>query len=213
MMSDDQLDRNLPFDELLIVEYLQDNPDFFARYPMLVQQLKLADPARGVVSLVERRQQLLVQKVAQLEEEITSLMSVAATNEKIYRFNNQLALDLLQCSSEHALKQLLASRLKAQYQFSHVELVAVDKGDSVLTELCRKRLQNHYYFGRVTQAESRRLFAAEVGSVALIKLKNRAERPFILAIASHSITHFDPDMDSLLLEQLKQVIDYLLPTF
>ncbi|MGL5395794.1 MAG: DUF484 family protein, partial [Shewanella sp.] len=86
---------DLPFDELIIREYLLDNPDFFNRYPELLLAMRLPHLERGAISLVERRQELLRQRVDQLEEEITSLLTMAARNEKIFLFNTELSFKLL----------------------------------------------------------------------------------------------------------------------
>ena len=63
----------LPLTDELVARYLEDNPEFFARNPQLVTGLRLPDNQRGTVSLVERQQQQLRQKVHGLEEEITHL--------------------------------------------------------------------------------------------------------------------------------------------
>ena len=76
-MSDVELSAQPPFDELLIREYLLDKPDFFARYPEILLAMRLPHGERGTVSLVERRQELLRNRVNQLEEEITALMTEA----------------------------------------------------------------------------------------------------------------------------------------
>ena len=42
-----------PFDEMLIREYLLDNPDFFNRYPELLVAMRVPHAERGAVSLVD----------------------------------------------------------------------------------------------------------------------------------------------------------------
>ncbi|MGL5359738.1 MAG: DUF484 family protein [Shewanella sp.] len=197
-----------PFDELIIREYLLDHPEFFNRYPELLLAMRLPHRERGAISLVERRQELLRQRVVQLEEEITSLLTMAARNEKIYHFNTELCFNLLNCVDLASLKEVLADSLKAQFHFSHVRLITVLDVDTDLKALCEQRLSKGYYFGRVTQQEAKRLFGSAVGSVALVQLTTSL--PVILAIASHDATHFDPDMDPLLLEQLRRTLAYML---
>lgn len=197
-----------PFDEQIIREYLLDNPGFFNRHPELLLAMRLPHQERGAISLVERRQELLRQRVLQLEEEITSLLAMAARNEKIYHFNTELSFKLLNCVDLASLKEVLADSLKAQFQFSHVRLITVLEVDMDLKALCEQRLRKSYYFGRVTQQEARRLFGAPVGSVALVQLATTL--PVILAIASQDATHFDPDMDNLLLEQLRRLLAHML---
>ena len=75
---------DIPLTDELVVSYLQDNPEFFNRNNDLMTGLRLNDEQRGTVSLVERQQQQLRQKVYALEDEITQLMSVANHNEQLF---------------------------------------------------------------------------------------------------------------------------------
>ena len=197
---------DVPFDELIIREYLLDNPDFFNRYPELLLAMRLPHMERGAISLVERRQEMLRQRVSQLEEEITSLLTMAARNEKIYQFNTELSFQLLNCADLVSLKEVLADSLKLQFNFSHVRLISAL--DTDMKAIWDQRLHKGHYFGRLTQQEAKRLFGSEVGSVALTKLSE--DNPVIFAIASQDATHFHPDMDNMLLEQLRRLLAHML---
>ncbi|MEI8612195.1 DUF484 family protein [Shewanella sp. PP-He15 brown] len=197
---------DVPFDELIIREYLLDNPDFFNRYPELLLAMRLPHMERGAISLVERRQEMLRQRVSQLEEEITSLLTMAARNEKIYQFNTELSFQLLNCADLVSLKEVLADSLKLQFNFSHVRLISVL--DTDMKAIWDQRLHKGHYFGRLTQQEAKRLFGSEVGSVALTKLSE--DNLVIFAIASQDATHFHPDMDNMLLEQLRRLLAHML---
>ncbi|WP_407695828.1 DUF484 family protein [Shewanella avicenniae] len=199
-----------PFDEQIIREYLLDNPDFFSRFPELLIAMKVPHAERGAVSLVERRQELLRQRVGQLEEEITALMSMATNNERIFRFNLQLCQQLLDCEDMGELRQVLTHELKSGFGFSHVRLITVHDLDSELSTIWHNRLVDGYYFGRLTRHEAHRLFGADVGSVSLARLSEENGQ-VIFAIASADAAHFHPEMDSMLLEQVRQLLDHLLP--
>ncbi|MCL1148183.1 DUF484 family protein [Shewanella sp. 10N.261.52.F9] len=205
----DNPNSNAPFDEILIREYLLDNPDFFSRYPELLLAMRIPHAERGAVSLVERRQEMLRQRVSQLEEEITALLAMASRNEQIYMFNSRLSMQLLKCEDMGDLRQVLSNGLIEQFQFSHVRLITVHDIDSELSQIWSKRLDSGYYFGRLTNEESKRLFGTEVGSVALSRLSKECGQ-VIFAIASQDPMHFHPEMDHLLLSQLKQLLDHQL---
>ena len=204
--------KTAPFDETIIREFLLDNPDFFNRYPELLLAMRIPHAERGVVSLVERKQEVYRNRVQQLEEEITSLLGMASRNEMIYMFNTELSLKLLKSQDFRELRQELEEGLKSQFHFSHVRLIAVNDLDSQLSQFWNKRLYSGYYFGRLTIEESKILFGAEVGSVALSRLSAQCGK-MIFAIASQDSMHFHPEMDHLLLDQLKQLLDHLLPKF
>ncbi|ABZ78451.1 protein of unknown function DUF484 [Shewanella halifaxensis HAW-EB4] len=205
----DNSNKTPPFDEILIREYLLDNPEFFSRYPELLLAMRIPHAERGAVSLVERKQEMLRQRVAQLEEEITALLAMASRNEQIYMFNSALSMQLLKCEDMGELRQVLSNGLKEQFQFSHVRLITVHDIDSELSQIWSKRLSSGYYFGRLTNEESKRLFGGEVGSVALSRLSKECGQ-VIFAIASQDPMHFHPEMDHLLLSQLKQLLDHQL---
>ncbi len=210
-MSDaPKVKKEAPFDEILIREYLLDNPDFFSRYPELLLAMRIPHAERGAVSLVERKQEMMRSRVQQLEEEITSLMGIASRNESIYMFNTALSHKLLQCEDIGELRQALSEGLQAQFHFSHVRLITVHDLDSELSRIWSKRLSQGHYFGRLTIEESKRLFGSDVGSVALSRLSEQCGQ-VIFAIASQDAMHFHPEMDNLLLDQLKQLLDHLLP--
>ncbi|GGI88190.1 DUF484 family protein [Shewanella gelidii] len=199
-----------PFDELIIREYLLDNPEFFCRYPELVLAMRLPHPERGTVSLVEKRQEQLRSRVQQLEEEITALMGAAYRNEQIYMFNTELSFKLLECKTLAELRDVLSTDLKKQFNFSHVRLITAHDIDNELSSIWQQRFVQEHYFGRLTQKESQRLFGSEVGSVALTKLSN-LDNKVIFAIASPDAAHFHPEMDHLLLDQLRRLLEHLLP--
>lgn len=200
---------DIPFDELIIREYLLDHPDFFNRYPELLLAMRLPHVERGAISLVERRQEMLRQRVRQLEEEITSLLAMAARNEKIYLFNTDLCFKLLESPDLVSLKETLADDLKQQYRLSHVRLISAHEQDSELSAIWQQRLHKGHYFGRLTQQEAKRLFGSDVGSVALTKLAGE-DNPVIFAMASTDATHFHPEMDNLFLDQLRRLVAHML---
>ena len=195
-------------DEQIIREYLLDNPNFFNHFPELLKTMRLPHSERGTVSLVERQQEILRNRVEQLEEEITSLMTIAKRNERIFKLNNEVAFTLLKCETEHELQAVLSERLRNYFNFSHVRLI--DANDSSFTSIWNKRLVLGHYFGRLPIMESKKLFSSEVGSVALTKLSGECGR-IIFAIASTDAMHFNPEMDNTLLDQLRQLLDHLLP--
>ncbi len=198
----------------LVYEFLTDNPDFFERYPDLLINLRLPHQQRGTVSIVERQQQALRNKVTQLEEEITALMNIASQNERILRFNSELAFKLMMCQDFDSLRRLMADELKNEFGFSNVRLIPVHNIEDEIMRIWKKRMGSGFYLGRLTQNESRRLFGGQVGSVALSRLTPDTECDrIILAVASADAAHFQPEMDILFLRQLCELLNFKLSRF
>ncbi|WP_083601913.1 MULTISPECIES: DUF484 family protein [Thalassotalea] len=213
-------DVDIQLTDELIVTYLQDNPDFFNRQPDLVAQLRLSDPHRGAISLVERQQLALRTKVQTLEEEITHLMSVANQNEQLFSLYSDLYLRLLDCETaaellnclRQATTELLSLKslkvwLVAPYSFEHDCLIEQD-----CQEILDNRLQaEDYYFGRIQQREQQMVFdQACEGSVVMIKLEHHEKVIGFIAISSQDADHFEPRMDTLLLNQFRKLVAKLL---
>ncbi|WP_221075257.1 DUF484 family protein [Agarivorans aestuarii] len=223
-MSEFDLSQPLLIDETLVVEFLLDNPDFFARHPNLIKQLRLPHKEKGAVSLVELQVQRLRDKVLSLEQEITDLMSVASLNERIYHVYVDLLPDLMACDSfaelQHRLSRALVDdlgvervSLRLSQQFNLEDLSPEYGLEQEQIERIRVTRLSHqpHYFGRMTKGELELLFdnTDDIASVALMPLGHNAELGFFVA-ASRDADHYVAGMDSLLLTQLCQVISSLL---
>lgn len=210
----------LPLTDELVSAYLQDNPDFFSRQNELMASIRLPDTQRGTVSLVERQQQLLRQKVHNLEDEITQLMSVAKHNESLFMLYSDLYLRLIDSQSTNELLDCLSQATTELLSLSAFKLWLgqdVDvKHDSLSVNDCQGVMQNRldssdYYFGRLQQSEQQLIFNQScTGSVVLVKLVHDEKELGFLAISSDDAHHFDPRMDTLLLSQFKRLVAKLL---
>jgi uncharacterized protein YigA (DUF484 family) len=211
-------------DEWMVRDYLERYPDFFSRHRDLLEKVRLPHDQRGSVSLVDIQLERLREKNRCLQEEITELMEIAACNERIYRVYSELYVQLLECDSLDAVLHILETQLKQELELPIVALrlckeracgvyqqlaLLPDESDSLIS---RRLARQPYYFGRLTKAEQTLLFDQEsVESVALILLGDD-ECHGILAIGSNDPNHFQPNMDALLLEQVRILLSTKLPT-
>ncbi|MFO6424475.1 DUF484 family protein [Motilimonas sp. KMU-193] len=226
-MSERQIEpHQIAVDEEQVAQFLANSPDFFLRHPELLRSLKLPHEEHGTVSLVQLQMQRQRQKVAQLEEEITQLMSIAAENEGIARTYGDLYPELLQAQTLNQLVRTLTKVFKQQLRLNAlalkldndffdlpVQYAAYGLDKTTLDGLRTQRLRNHeHYFGRINQADKNAIFGEQalVNSVALIELGENGNQG-LLAVGSANAEHFVPEMDTLLLDQLCRVIAILLP--
>lgn len=212
---------DLPLSDELVASYLQDNPEFFNRNNSLMTGLRLNDVQRGSVSLVERQQQQLRQKVHALEDEITQLMSVANHNERLFALYSDIYLRLLDCQSTEELLDCLHQTTTELLSLSSFKiwLNSQDynvKHRSLAQNDCAGVMQNRlgdndYYFGRLQNTEQELIFSEQcTGSVVLISLVHDNKTLGFMAISSKDAHHFDPHMDTLLLSQFKRLVAKLL---
>lgn len=210
----------LPLTDELVASFLHDNPDFFTRNPALLTSLRLQDSQRGTVSLIERQQQQLRQKVHGLEEEITQLMSVANHNEQLFKLYSDLYLQLIDSKSSTELLDCLHQVTVELLSLADLKLWLTPdysmEHNCIASNDCRGVMQNRlanedYYFGRLQQSEQQLIFSSDtIGSVVLVKLSHLDQELGFLAISSNDAEHFDPRMDTLLLSQFKKLIAKLL---
>jgi uncharacterized protein YigA (DUF484 family) len=196
--------------------FLLENPEFFAQYPDLLEKIKLPHEHKGSVSLVEIQSEQLRKKVRQLNYKLTQLVTIAKQNEKIYRVYTDLNVQLLRCESVAEVQFTLEDVLQERLQLSSAVIKSF-KGPHAIPELQRrlfteKRFKNtNFFFGRLSQHERQLLFSeSPAESVALMLLGDNRDLG-ILGISSSDASHFTPDMDTLLLQQLQQVLNIILP--
>ena len=196
--------------------FLLENPEFFAQYPDLLEKIKLPHEHKGSVSLVEIQSDQLRQKVRQLNFKLNQLVTIAKQNEKIYRVYTDLNVQLLRCESVAEVQFTLEDVLQERLQLSSAVIKSF-KGPHAIPELqqrlfTEKRVKNtNFFFGRLSQHERQLLFGeSPAESVALMLLGDNRDLG-ILGISSSDASHFTPDMDTLLLQQLQQVLNIILP--
>jgi len=202
-------------DDGLVEEYLRENPDFLAKRPHLLNQLDVTQQEHGTVSLVQRQQRIMREKIVTLEDEITSLMAIASQNQRLYQKFATLFFELLNCADLHAINNTLNQHFINELELTHVSFKLFKNQSPESLYINRSELDNllvqrlgrgYHYFGRINQQEQQLLFNhPEPGSVALIALGSGGELG-LLAISSDDPNHFHPEMDNLLLMQLTRLI-------
>lgn len=202
-------------DDSLVAEYLIENPEFFTKHPALLNKLNVTTTQQGTVSLVQRQQRIMREKIVALEDEITALMSMASQNQHLYQKFANLFFELLNCQDLLAVDSILSHHFIHELALTHVAFklfnteapfpLAINRSE--LDNLLVQRLgRGHHYFGRINQQEQQLLFNhPEPGSVALIALGRDGDLG-LLAISSEDANHFHPEMDNLMLMQLTRLI-------
>ena len=200
--------------EQAVQEYLEAHPDFFERHGALLSQLELPHGTGGTISLVERQVSMLRQKELKLQRQLKELIDVARDNDllvaKIHELSIQLmaAPDLQACVS--AVEEAMRSGFGADYSilvlfsdptlFDDIEggrfFCVIDRDDKALGPFDTFLSGKGPRCGQVRDSQKDFLFqddAAEVGSVALVPLGEKADIGF-LAIGSADADRFHPGM-------------------
>ncbi|ELX7503600.1 DUF484 family protein [Vibrio fluvialis] len=204
----------------VVAEYLKDHPDFFSHRPDLVDRLALPHQEMGSVSLVHIQMARQRQRIEELEEEITTLMSLAANNDRTFHEFMDLQEQILQCASLTEVCRAIEAKAQLLGLTAYVRLIGHDHPRYALSKEQWQRFStNHFngksaYLGRLRQVDRHHLFgednlAPEMGSYVILPLVKHSPQG-VLAFASDDGGHFQPCMDTLFLRHLALVLSHLI---
>lgn len=206
--------------EEVIAEYLRDNPDFFLSRRELVDRLALPHQEQGTVSLVHVQLNRQRQRIEELEEDITSLMSLAKSNDQTFHEFMALQEQILKCDSLLLVVKAIEEMAKSLGLVAYVRLLESESSYySLEKESYLRFATNHLngkeaYLGRMRKADRELLFgdnhrAPEMGSYVVLPLKRKSLQG-VLAFSSTDGGHFQPHMDTLFLRHLALVLSHLI---
>lgn len=204
----------------VVAEYLCDNPDFFVHHPELVDRLSLPRPEQGAVSLVHIQMNRQRQRIEELEEEITALMSLAASNDRTFHEFMDLQEQVLKCCSVREVISAIEKKARELKLQGYVRLLsAEDRQYQLSSEGWMRFSTNHFngknaYLGRMRKVDRQALLgeddmSPEMGSYVVLPLVKGSPLG-ILAFASADGGHFQPCMDTLFLRHLALVVSHLM---
>jgi uncharacterized protein YigA (DUF484 family) len=223
--SDDSLLTSVNKDS--VANYLLENPSFLLENPELLIEIQVQLQEKGAVSLTQIKASQAREKIKQLKSTLEDLVTNARQNEIIYKTYADLNLEIARANSmsdiDASLKQYLVDGLGLES--AHVVLLD-NNGQSAhqLSEIQQRSIfdkklaRQPFYFGRIGKIEKEALFPnSEAASVALVLLSHtenttkKATKPKpagLIAIASNEPLHFQPDMDTVLVDYLRKNLNF-----
>lgn len=205
-----------------VAKYLLAHPSFLIDNPDLLVQIQVQLQDNGVVSLTQIQAAQSRDKIKQLKSQLEGLVSNARKNELIYKTYAELNLDLAKATSIADLETSLQAHLVTTLGLESVRIVLLDnKDEAPLSEIQQRSLfdkklaKQPFYFGRLANIEKEALFPkAKAESVALVRLNDNQETqgksaPLgLLVISSKDSLHFQPDMDTVLVDYLRKNLNH-----
>jgi uncharacterized protein YigA (DUF484 family) len=199
--------------------YLQQNPEFLADHEDLFTRLRVPHPQHDgqAISLVERQQHALREKIRQLEHKLAQLIAFGEENDEISEKVHRLALALLEAGSFEAVRQALILSLQEDFAVPHVGLRlwggAMARAETefmAVSEEAREYFERlrHPYCGTPEQVEVLAWFgeaAIHVRSVALMPLRRHGQLFGLLALGSPEPERFYPGMGTLYLGRIGEL--------
>jgi hypothetical protein len=210
----------MQLDDQQVARFLRDDPGFFERNLQLLDDITLPDPHGGAaISLVERQQSALRDKLRALEGKLNDLVQFGEANDAIGERVHRLSVALLQAENFIELSEAVTNNLCDDFQVPHValrlwgnpkpDIASRDEFATVDFEL-RAWVDGLAipYCGHKTKLDMDDWFGetnSTLKSFALIAL--RSERSFgLLALASEDEQRFYPEMGTVYLKRIGELI-------
>ena len=216
-MSDD---RTL---EDVVVDYLQNHPDFLEQRPDALVNLDLTHRSGEAVSLIERQVEMLRTRNAELEKQLASLVRVATENERLVTRLHRLSIELMPVAERSDFFTQLGNRLLNDFNADILQIclfdaelaaeagadvAAIDADDPEVEAFAPLLQKENATCGRLNESKMNFLFGSKarwVQSVALVPLGENGELG-MMAIGSSDQARFYPGMGTLFLDLLAEVI-------
>ena len=206
-----------------VAAFLADNPDFFQRFPDILEMLNIPHEKGTAISLVERQINLLREKNTELQGQLDSLVSVAHDNNETMQQIHHMTVDVLAAQTMEAALEKLTSALGEDFKVEQVAirllsdknhpLDSIDPGYILTSHSARETLDdftptNEPLCGRLKDSQLKRLFGEQAKSIdsAVIVPLRKGTLHAVIALGSVNEHRFNPGMDTLYLKRLGELI-------
>lgn len=204
-----------------IAQYLRDHPQFFEAHADLLESIRLPHPYNGrAISINERQVAMLREKNSLLQDRLQELIDVGENNDAIGEKMHRLTVALLGFVSIAEMLHGLQYHLCEDFSIPHVALrlwqmdepetqIPTPESDPVSESIRILAMgMAHPYCGPTVNDEIRQWFGKDeeyLQSFAVIPLKKR-QNFGLLVMSSPELERFYPDMGTLYLERLGDLV-------
>lgn len=209
-----------------IINYLQNDNDFFIRHPEQLLAINVSNRDGKVASLINHQVNVLKDRNQQLKDKLSEMIKYAEYNEKIMTQIFELTLRLSQISHVANVTKFFCAFVKKAFDCKYIRIIVpkYDKLDSNSSVLCIENDEpflsifnefirgNRPICGRLKPEKLKFIFAKNadsIGSSVMLPIGDKAEKG-ILVFASEDESRFNPDMSTDLLARLAQILEYKL---
>jgi uncharacterized protein YigA (DUF484 family) len=213
-----------------VVRYLQDNPGFFEDYAELLAQIYIPHPHGGrAIPIAERQILTLREKSRKYEDKLAELIQFGQENDARAEKIHRLCLALIRSGDLQLVLQALYYSLGEDFAVPHAAvrvwradaLVAAGDGPEfapVSDELRQYAAAlEHPFCGPSAKPEIAAWFGeatSQLRSIACVPLRDESKACFgMLALASEEATRFYPDMETLYLQRLGELVSAALDRY
>jgi uncharacterized protein YigA (DUF484 family) len=212
MTEPQNLARQQPTDEEMVIDYLLSKPNFFVTHGDLLTRLQIPHDSGGAVSLVERQIGIYRKKSLRLEKQLVDLLEVARENERIGLLVHQFTVSLMHTETVAAVLDLTRDILLRDFRTDEVAIQLFDE-DTVISDVyAQMSATRNVVCGKLSARQRSLLFknADDIASVALILLHADGANLGVLALGSLDKDRFHPSKGIVFLSQLGNLVSHQL---
>lgn len=197
-----------------VAAYLKEHPEFFESYAEVVADVMIPHPHGGrAISISERQILTLRERSKQFEVKLGEMIQFGEENDVISEKVHRLGLALIGARDVPALSHVVDFNLREDFAVPHVALRLWHEGAAAaesISEATRTFTAGllHPHCGPLAMADTTAFFgeaAALLKSYAYIPLRGR-DSFGLLALASEDAQRFYPEMGTLYLTRIGEVI-------
>jgi uncharacterized protein YigA (DUF484 family) len=213
-----------------VVRFLQDNPDFFEEYAEALAQIYIPHPHGGrAIPIAERQILTLREKSKMLQAKLAELIQFGEENDAIGEKMHRLSLALFPPGDRQGMLHTLYYNLREDFTVPHAALrlwhpypgAQAGEGPEFVPVSDELRQYasglEHPYCGPSANPEVASWFgeaAAQLRSVACVPLRDDSKACFgMLALASEDAKRFYPEMGTLYLKRLGELLSAALQRY
>ncbi len=209
-----------------VVDYLSQNPDFFARQDDLLAGISLPHDSGNAISLLERQVNILRERGTEARQKLNNLLENARNSDQLFDTTQNLVLALLRAADATEIAEIARDQLSNHANVDACELIVaeqegLDVAPTVRTQ-SSERLRAEFedvfrlkrtYCGSLDQSAVEQLFhndASLIRSTALCPVISNGEVLAILALGNQQEDVFNVSLDTLFLDFIGHVIGSVL---
>lgn len=207
-----------------VVQFLQDNPDFFIAKDNLLASLRIPHDSGQATSLIERQLAVYRERNVELRQRLSDLLENARRNDKLFAKTKRLVLNLISANNWIDIEAALDDSLRQDFKVDHWSLLYFSEQhlEYPLRSISNKNKQRdiHRLFkghrafcGQLTD-EAMDLLLDEhhssAESIAAAQIRH-GQQIGVICVASDDPKFYRSSMDTLFLDYIADVLGLILP--
>ena len=209
-----------------VVNYLRQNPGFFARQDDLLAEISLPHDSGNAISLLERQVNILRARGTEARQKLNNLLENARNNDQLFDTTQNLVLALLRAADATEIAEIAQDQLSNHANVDACALIVAEQEGLDFAPIVRTQSSEHLnaefeevfrlkrtHCGSLDQRAVDHLFqndASSIRSTALCPVISNGEVLAILALGNQQEDAFNVSLDTLFLDFIGHVIGAVL---